>query len=89
MEDAKLTLVARTCKTCDTLKPINQFDKTYNKKCVNICYRHSCSACVRIKRKEYLKQHHKKTYIAKSRPKKYKKHPKKICCPKCNNNFNL
>ena len=86
MEDTKQM---RVCKTCNLEKPINQFDKSYNKKCVNVCYRRSCSACVRIARKEYLKQHHKKTYIAKKRPKTYKKHPKKICCPKCNNNFNL
>ncbi len=79
----------RICKTCNIEKPINEYDKAYNKKCVNVSYRRSCSKCVRISRKEYLKQHHKKTYIKKERPKTYKKRVKTVCCPNCKNNFNL
>lgn len=76
--------ITRTCKTCEEIKPISQYDKTYNKACVNICYRRSCSKCVRGTRKEYLKKRHKEKYTPQKRAKKYIKHPKPVNhCPGC------
>ena len=74
----------RKCKTCDEVKLLTEYDKTYNPKCTNICYRRSCSKCVRVTRRVYLKKRHKEKYTPRARPKKYIKKPKTIKhCPGC------
>lgn len=74
----KEALTERKCKTCDIVKAINKFDKSYNKKCINQTYRHSCSACLVKKRSSYMKNYYKERYVKKGRPKKYRKKEKVI-----------
>lgn len=78
----------RECKTCHKVLPLTDFDRSYNKKCVKPCYRHDCPPCLRSKRKDYFRKHHKENYVSKPRPKKYnvvvkKKNIKQKHCPGC------
>lgn len=76
----------RECKTCHKVLPLTDYDRSYNKKCKNPCYRHDCPPCLRNKRKEYFKKHHKENYVSKPRPKKYNivvKKKKTRHCPGC------
>ena len=69
----------RECKTCKSILLLTAFDKSYNPKCKNPCYRWDCPKCLRNKRKDYLKKRHKETYIKKGRPIKYKPRIIKHC----------
>lgn len=63
----------RKCKTCKETKKITDFDRSYSKGCVSITYRHICSKCLVISRRDYMKSYYKKHYKPIGRPKKYKK----------------
>ncbi len=77
----------RECKTCKINLPLSSFDKSYNKKCINPCYRWDCPPCLRNKRKAYLKKSYTDTYIKKERPKTYKPRIKKgYLCKRCRRN---
>ena len=62
----------RECKKCKKTLTLTSFDKQYNKNTTKKYYTWVCSPCLRIKRKPYLKKHHKETYVKTMRPKKYK-----------------
>ena len=80
----------RECKTCNEIKKLTEFDRTYNKKCVSITYRHICKSCLVKSRRDYMNKYYKKHYVPIERPKKYKTKPKPIKhCEGCNcNNHN-
>ena len=81
----KQTPTERECKMCKIVKPINKFDKSYNKQCTSQTYRHTCSSCLVKKRSNYMKDYYKKHYKKKERAKKYKKKEKVIThCQGCN-----
>ena len=82
--NTEIEIKTRECKSCHKVLPLTDFDRSYNKNCKNICYRWDCPPCLRNKRKDYFKKHHKETYVSKPRPKKYnvvvkKKNVKKHC----------
>ena len=80
----KQTPTERECKACKIVKPIDKFDKSYNKNCTSQTYRHTCSSCLVKKRSSYMKDYYKKHYKKKERPKKYKKKEKVIThCQGC------
>jgi hypothetical protein len=67
----------RKCKTCNIIKDIKLFDKSYNKNCTI------------KKRSSYMKDYYKKHYVKKGRAKKYKKREKVIPhCQGCTCNKN-
>ena len=81
----KQTPTERKCKTCNIIKDIKLFDKSYNKNCTTQTYRHTCSSCLVKKRTNYMKDYYKKHYVKKGRAKKYKKKEKVIThCQGCN-----
>ena len=73
----------RECKKCIQAKPIKEFHSYKSKKSGDTLYRHTCKSCVKIERREYQSKYYKDKYVPKVRPKKYKKVPKKLCCPAC------
>ena len=70
---SEIEIQMRECKECHKNLPLTSFDKQYKKNTTKQYYRWICSPCLRIKRKGYLKKHHKETYVKTERPKKYKK----------------
>ena len=73
----------RECKKCILAKPIKEFHSYKSKKSGDTLFRHTCKSCVKNERREYQSKYYKDKYVPKVRPKKYKKVPKKICCPDC------
>jgi len=80
----------RKCKTCNEMKKLTEFDRSYNKNCINITYRHVCKSCLVKSRKGYMNEYYKKHYVKKERAKKYKKKQPPIThCQGCNCGNNL
>ena len=74
----------RECKTCKEIKKITDFDRSYNKRCISITYRHICSSCLVKSRKGYMNSYYKKHYVPIERPRHYKKKAKPVKhCPGC------